>query len=450
MNRIRQLLQKDNSSGVAAIVIVMFVGAVMGNIAISIASTNLNVFESIEYIRQSRRSFYLAESGVEDSILQLEDDLAFSGNPAGEIIPTGTYFSDISNLGSTYTVSTSARRGDTLRSHEATLVIEFSTAPVATKASYMADFFYLGSDNATVRGDVWTNDDFDINEGGVIEGNLTSLGKGSFAVNWVWDGIIGGNPSVPGGRVIDNPETSEVEGNVFAEDTIRVSGPTALVTGDAISNNNVFEIFGGTIEGSITQNAGLEYDDIPVPTFDYEFYEQLAITNGTYFSNGNAFENYVDSFDDGDTRTLPDGVYYVKSGAVQFEGGSDIHLNGTLIAEGNIDIRSGWFQVAQNDLPAIVGGQEVQISNKFNFFGGYQFAGPVRITGIVFSEKDVDVFRTFPGEDIIVDGGVWSGDDIFIRDNSFIKYNPDVLEVDGFGFATGISGITKLDWEEVY
>lgn len=453
MINFKYLYKKDKVSerGVATLLIVSVLTLVFMSVGIAIARTNLVKFQSLETLKNSRKSYHLAETGLEDTLIQLEENISYSGNPSGESTPIGTYFSTVDKIGDDYTITSRSENGSTERIVGLSISMSYELAPVTTKATYMADFFWISGEGARIRGDVWTNDDFDIIENGIVEGDLAAAGKGSMAVNWVWDGVIGGDPTLEGGQIIDNPATEEkVEGNVVAADTVKVSGPTAYVQGNVASDGNVYELFGGTIGGTITENAGLTWDPIPVPTFGFEEYEQQAIIKGTYFANSTQFENYVDSLDDGEKRQLPEDLYYVKAGTVKIYAGTPVYLDGLLVVEDSLYIYAEWYHNAVNGLPAIVCGKYLKIENKFNFWSmGYDFAGPVRINGIVFTEKDVNLFRTFETEDIIIDGAAWAGDDIFIGEHTFINYNLDPVSVVGFDFVSGISDLQKNYWEEI-
>lgn len=442
---------KDGQGGVASLMMVVVLSLVFLTIGIAVARTSLVKFHSLETLKNSRHSYYFAESGVEDTLIQFMNDISYIGNPVGEETPIGTYYSTVSNLGNVYDFKSWVTSGNTRRIVVLNITVSYEVAEIATKATYMADFFTIGGEGAKVRGDIWTNDDFIVEEEGIVEGNLSAAGKGSHAVNWVRDKVSGGDPLLLDGRVIDNPETTEVvEGNIVAADTVRVSGPTAYVQGDVTSDAQVYELYGGKIDGNITQEAGLEWNEIPVPSFEFETYKQQADEMGTYFTNATAFENYVDSWDDGEERRLPKSLYYVKSGAVKIYAGTPVHLDGLLVVEDNLYIYSEWYQTAQNGLPAIVCGKDLKIENKFNFgSGGYDFSGPVRINGIVFTEKVINLFRTFDTEDIIVDGAVWAGDDITIGLHTFVNYNLDPESIVGFDFVTGITDMQVNYWQEV-
>jgi len=441
---------KSEESGAATIMVVTVVMAVLVTISIALARTNLIHFQSVETLKNSRFVYYLAESGIEDTLLQLEDNINYSGNPAGESTPIGTYYSNVDALGNDYTLTSWVIESNIRREVSLNITLYYEIAEVTTKATYMADFFWISGEDARIRGDVWTNDDFEVVENGVVEGNLAAGGKGSMAVNWVWDGVMGGNPALAGGQVIDNPDTPETDGNINAADAVKVSGSTAYVEGNVISDSYVWEIFGGTIDGEVFQYAGQTWEPIPVPNFDFNEYKSQAVQKGTYFSNANSFLTYLSSIDDGDERRLLEDLYYVDNGALKIPAGSPIYLDGLLVVEDNLYIYSEWYQTAQDGLPAIVGGKGVEIANKFNFWSwNYDYAGSVRINGIVFAEKDVSMFRTFSNEDIIVNGAVWAGDDVFIMEHTFINYDLDPLNVIGFDFVSGISDLQKNYWREI-
>ncbi len=452
MKLFKQVFIKDklNQNGVATLMIVSILTMLFVILSISMARTNLVKFKSLENLKNTRRDYYLSETGIEDTLYQLIENISYSGNQEGEELPIGVYYSTIDKVGDNYDIVSWAKNGNTKRIVNLNILVSYEIAEVTTKATYMADFFWISGEGSRIRGDVWTNDDFDVLESGVIEGNLTAAGKGSFAVNWVWDGIMGGNPALEGGQVLDNPDTTELDGNITAADNVKVSGPSAYVQGNVVSDGQVYELFGGEIGGTIIEEAGLEWEEIPVPNFEFSEYEALAVSKGTYFANSNSFENYVDSLDDGEERRLPEDLYYIDNGTVKIYAGSPVYLDGLLVVEDSLYIYSEWYQNAQDGLPAIVCGKSLNIENKFNFWSlNYDYAGPVRINGIVFAEKKIDLIRTFSNEDIIVEGAVWAGDDIFIRKHTYIHYNIDSLSVEGFGFVTGISDLQKNCWQEI-
>lgn len=451
MRTFKQVYTKDNKhKGAASLVIVTLITIVLVVLGMQFTRTNMIKFEELELIKKTRHSYYMAESGIEDTLYQLEEDISYTGNTAGEETPIGLYYSDVNSIGDDYTINSWGIYGETYREVALNVTISYDTAPVTTKATYMADFFWISGDGAKIRGNVWTNDDFEVVEHGVIEGNLHSAGKGSFAVNWVWDGILGGDPDLEGGEVLDNPDTDEVEGNIVAADAVKVSGPTAYVEGNVTSESYVWEIFGGDIAGQKNEYEDLDWELIPVPVFEFEQYEQQAVSQGTYFSSANSFENYVDSLDDGSSRTLPEDLYYIQDGSVVIEGETPVYLDGLLVVEDSLYIYCDWNQNAKNNLPALVVGDDLSIENEFDFWSwSYEDAGNVNINGIVFAKKDISMFRYFNDEDIVIDGAIWAGDDVFIGKHTFIDYNVDPLNVVGFGFVTGISNIEKNYWDEV-
>jgi hypothetical protein len=448
--KILEQVFKNGERGVASLIVVIVLSMAFIAISIAMARTNLVNFQSIEMMKSSRKSYYLAESGVEDSLEQLVRNINYPGNPSGEITPIGTYNSTIEHTGNVYSISSSSENNKTYRIVNLNVTIVYMVAPVSTKSTYMADFFVMYGEGARVRGDVWTNDDFDLIYSAVIEGNLYAAGKGSMAVNWVWDGAPFGNPSLQGAQVKDNPDTPEPDGNLVAYDNVKVSGPHAVVEGNVTSNKNVYRLFGGTINGTITQNAGTVWVPIPVPVFSFDQYKQQAIAQGTYFSNANSFTNYLNSIDNGVERRLPGSLYYVDGGALKIYAGHPVYLDGLLVSKDDIYIYCEWHQSAQGGLPALVSGKSIHIENKYNLFQlKFDPAGPVRINGIIFANKSITLFRTFSNEDIIIEGAVWAGDDISVQTHSYVHYNVDTMNIQGFNFVNGISDVQKNYWREI-
>jgi len=443
---------KTNQQAVASLVIVSVMSLVFVSISLAITRTNLITFTTVENMKNSRHSYFLSESGLEDTMIQLEENLSFDGSPLGEVTPIGTYYSTVNHVGNDYTVTSSGSQGNTKRSVQLSITVSYEIAEVTTKATYMADSFLIRGVGSKIRGDVWTNDDFNVEEDAIVEGNLSAAGKGSAAVNRIWDGVIGGDMGIQGGQVLDNPDTSEeIEGNIVAWDDVTVSGSGAYVEGNITSNDGVEVINNGLVGGTIVEDAGLEWEDIPVPNYDYSVYKDQAIAEGTYFTNQNQFSSYLDSLDDGDERRFPDGLYYIENGAVKIYAGSPVYISGSIIVEDDLYIYSEWHHTMTNDIPAIVTGKDLHIVNNYNQgSGSYDNAGPVRINGIVYAGKKAYLERYRAADDTIIDGAVWAGDDVFIENYTFVKYNDTyATDVQGFDFVTGITDLNKNSWNEV-
>ena len=387
----------------------------------------------------------MAETGIEDSMIQLYENVSYSGNPSGEDTPIGTYYSSILGIDNLFDIGAWSINGNTRRQVNLNVELDFEVALVTTKAIFMADTFTMRGDGSRIQGDTWTNDDFVVENDAVIEGNVSAAGKGSMAVNWVWDGVVGGDPEIQGGQIIDNPETAQVEGNVLAYDSVKVSGSGAYVLGNVISNGTVEVINDGQVDGTITQNAGVEWEEIPVPNFNFDQYREEAVVKGTFFNNQLQFENYMESLEvDGEIH-FPDDLYYVENGDVKIDYDLNVFLNGLLVVQDNLYVYSEWTQDIANDLPALAVGKTLYLYT-------YQTrqSGPININGIVYAGKEIHMQRLWESDKLFIDGAAWAGDDIHILDNSFIRYNEDVAtDVLGFDFVSGLSDLTINSWEEI-
>lgn len=455
MKLFRQAYTKGSLSekGVATLMIVTVLSLVFISISIAIARTNLVKFQSVENLKNSRRSYSLAESGVEDTMIQLIENINYQGSPSGETTPIGTYYSSVGGFGGDYTIRGSSKNGDTERIVSLNITVSYKLAEVTTKATYMADTFSIRGEGALIQGDVWTNDDFVLEKEAVVKGNISAAGKGSMAVDWVRD-CVEGSLICPGqgSQVEDNPDTEGItEGNIVAADTVKIFGDTSVVTGDVTSDKKVVLDEGGQVLGDITEYANITWTAVPVPKFDFATYKQQAKDNSTYYSNQSSFITYLKSpelVDIEGNRRLPDGLYYVENGAVKIKG-SPVYLDGSLVVEDNLWIHCEWVQNALNDLPALVAGLDLRIINYEDPFFGDQPGGDVTINGIVYAEKTVRLYRKFADEKISIVGAVWAGDDIKIEDHTEVIYNIDTIEVGGFDFVHGFSDLQKNYWQEI-
>lgn len=448
MKLFKRVLNKDTKEqkGVAALTLVSVLTVVFMMLGIAIARTNLVKFETVQLLKDTRRSYYMAETGIEDTLIQIYEDIHYGGNPTGEETPIGTYFSSVESLDDDYNITGWGLNGKTRRELKLNVVLNFEVALVTTKAIFMADTFSMKGVGSRIQGDTWTNDDFVIENDAIVEGNVSAAGKGSMAVNWVWDGVVGGDPAIQGGQIIDNPETAaQVEGNVLAFDSVKVSGSGAYVQGDVICNGTVDVINDGLVDGTITQDAGVEWQEIPVPNFNFDQYREEALAKGTFFNNQLQFEVYMESLEEDGEIHFPEDLYYVENGDVKIDYDLTVYMTGLLVVQDNLYIYSEWHHNNANDLPALAAGKDMQLVT-------YQTrqAGPINISGIIYAGKVIYMKRLWPSDQLYIDGAAWAGDDIFIEENSFIKYNEDVAsDVLGFDFVSGLSDLQINSWEEI-
>ena len=108
------------------------------------------------FFKNSRKSYYLSESGVEDTIIQFEENISYSGNPGGEDTPIGRYYSTITNgVADIYEITAWSENASTKRTVSLSITLSYELAEVTTKATYMADLFWISGEGARIRGDVW-------------------------------------------------------------------------------------------------------------------------------------------------------------------------------------------------------------------------------------------------------------------------------------------------------
>jgi len=422
----------NNSRGQMAVIAVIVAAIVMLVVSLGISSMVLNNYRVSTSSLDSVSAYFLAESGVEDALSRLKGDLNYSGGLYNS--PIGTYSIVVMRNGSNFSVRSEGSVKDIVRVVEAVVSIDTQSPEVAKYGVFGGDDVWMFWQDAEVRGNIWANDDFDITSNCKIYGNLYSAGLGGFFTGWLnW-----------GAEIFDNPDTPGVEeGNVWSANNVKVWG--GHVYGDVHSDHDIYTSFGGQIDG-----VQYPYDDmgliqIDIPAFDFDTYEEEAKTEGTYFATATQFEAYVNSLDNGVSRTLPDGVYFIDTGNILFGVGKPIKLNGSIVVNGNISFFCGLEINAQNNLPAIAAGKNIQIRD----YGPPKHGGDfVTINGVLYSERDVVLNHSDSGKDILVTGAIWGGDDMKVENASRVVYDPNVKNTVGFGFITSSGDVEMTDWTE--
>lgn len=425
---------RNNEQGQVAIIAIIVVSMMLISVVFAISFIAVTNYQTAGVNSVSVQAYFLAESGMEDALIHLRRDLLYSGGTYDSEV--GTYTITVDKSGNDYTVRSEGSCGDVVRVITASLSINIQTEEITKYVAYGSDDVWMYWSNATVHGDLWANDDINFTDDSKVYGNVTSAGRGSFFTSWVnW-----------GAEILDNPDTTDVvEGNIWSVNAIKVWG--GHIHGDAYSENWIDAFWGGQIDGNEYEYQDLSNvtERIEVPLFDFALYEDEAKSAGTYFSTSVQFESFVNGLDDGDTRTLPDGVYYIENGNIKFEPGSKIVLNGTIVTEGDITFYCGVEINALNDLPAIVAQKDLG----FLDYGWPWYGGDlVTINGVLYSERDINLRHNDGGGKITVNGAAWAGDDLRIEEDTDLIYDPNVVNTNGFGFLSSTDNIQLHDWQE--
>ncbi len=428
--------QFNKEKGQVAIIAVLVVSLIMVSVVFAISKMSLDNYEMADLSLSSTQAYFLAESGIEEGIYRLKDDLNYTGGNYDT--PIGNYVIEVTDNTTYYTVRAEGHVGGVVRAITANLSISVESAKITGYSAFAGDDVWMFWSNAIVNGDVWANDDVDFSSNSTVYGDVISAGRGSYFTSWVSDHA----------SILDNPATADrVEGNFWSVNQIRVI-LEGRVAGDAYSENEIITLLGGHIDGTEypDQDLTAETERIEVPMFDFSTYEAQAQAGGTFYATATQFENYVNSRNDGSTRTLPDGVYYIRNGNVFFNPGPPIVLNGSIITEGEIRFYCGVQINAQNNLPALAAAKDAE----FRDYGWPTYGGDfVTINGVLYSERDIILRHDSSGKLIEVNGAAWAGDDLRIENSSTVNFLPEVTQnVIGFGFTVEPGQVSIDNWQE--
>ncbi len=169
------------------------------------------------------------------------------------------------------------------------------------------------------------------------------------------DGVI-----LAGGDVRFSSAAYEINGNVHANGSVIANG--GAKNGDFISNAVITAV--GSVADLNNVDATNEISGAPLrvlPTFDFDSYRQLAISNGLYYSNSMTFNGW--------NAWPSNGVVYVNGDVVIANHSS---LVGTLVANGNIQVQNNFTQTnfpGQTNWPSVMSTGNVTLQNKEDYYG---------------------------------------------------------------------------------
>ncbi len=165
-----------------------------------------------------------------------------------------------------------------------------------------------------------------------------------------------------------------IEGDIYATNGIDVGG-SADIDGDAHSPQTIDDV-----HGRITGTTNETHPVIEPPEIDYTLYQAQAIIDGTYFTGPSASAN-AEAFIKGNQNL--NKVVYVD-GPVSISGGGGgpnaTKLTGTLVVNGNLDIRQGTFEIgddSDHDSPLVI-----YVNGNLNLEGNVAMNGIVFVDGI--------------------------------------------------------------------
>jgi hypothetical protein len=381
-----------------------------------------------QYIGQSEaiseaQAFTLSDSGIELALLELYRNGGYSGGvlatPLGEITINIT-----SSGGDQRDLSSITIYNDIRRQISAELTVTQETHPLEDISAFGGDDILIQASNALVVGDIWSNDNIRVQNGGEVQGDIRSSGAGSSSNTLVRD------------------SGSTVQGNIWAIDEIRVTN-SGTVTGVATSADEVIVNTGGSV-GSSVEDPNLTIASVVIPAFNFDVYEAQAQADGTYYSSPSQFTNFLGL----NGNTVSGGVHFIDSNSpLTLSSSTAYNITGSIISRGDINISApSYTHVAENNLPALATLRTLSVVRNTSC------ACNVAVTGVIFAERNINLDynnHTGGGFAVNITGGAWAGDDAIVADNSRLIADLDILaNVLGFSFdgGGGTNSVEVLNW----
>ncbi|MBL8014779.1 MAG: hypothetical protein JNK26_01160 [Candidatus Doudnabacteria bacterium] len=411
--------EKSHLKSQASIAIVSALAIILVVVSLLTATISVNQYRSQGTSVLATRSQIFMDAAFEEALIRLKRNSNYVGetytSEDGVVIQIAIANTGVNERQVTVTTINQPVRRQLI-----------ATVSISGQANLLEDYAVFAGENvqlvkssARLRGNLWSNDNVDLDEGTLVEGNVAAAGQGN-----------GSNTSIRNGaRVQDNPLTTEIEGNVGAIDRIRITN-NGYVQNVALSKVAV-NITSGGYAGQAIVNSGLSVPTIQIPSFKFDDYKQVAINAGTYYTTPQQFLNFLTL----NGNTMSGGVHYIDStSTLTFASGTTYNLTGTIISNGQIIVESlNYTHNAGSDLPAIAAKDDVF------FLDQNSCDCRATVTGIIFSQQEIrfkhDQYSGPLTYAVNITGAAWAGDAAFIEDRSSLTVDSNITaNAEGFNF----------------
>lgn len=324
-------MPKNSQTGQVALITTLIVVSLAMVVILGLNTLAIQTQQDLRSDRDSRQSYYLAESGLEDALLRIKSpDL--SHEPSMTVTVSGhTATTTVTQAGSVYTVTGVGNVNNLIRSVSTTL----------TKNTTEAEFLYgvqVGEGGLEIRhndgqviGSVFSNGTSFGN--GEITGDLTVAGS----ANQIQDLDIGGNAAAY--TCDDANITGNLTYNVNGANGCDVGGTTSTqpdvieplpfpITQETIDDWKATAEDGGTIIGNYTVDANESLGPVKIIGNLHVANNVTLTLTGVVYITGN--------FTNGNNAVVQlDSDYGTLSGPIIFDGTVEVKNNGILRGSGN-------------------------------------------------------------------------------------------------------------------
>ena len=405
-NKIISPAKNSNPTGFVLVISVLILTALLlsGSYLISIVSSEQKIAKA-QLV--ATNNYYLAETGINEMIWQINNDLAAANAFLG------------GNLDQNYDISRANVFNDNKAAYQVAArstataeaqIIATSTYTIAGSVSQRVIKAYLVK--ATGSGTEWEFSTFAGGRGSQQNGNFRFKGSGLvFTAN--------------GGRVHANQE-------------LKVQGSEVIVNDGVISASNVINVVSG---GILTLNNS--YQSAPTTTIDMlqiDFDSESADSwknRATATYTKSEFKNLA-------SGATINGIIYVTGDAEII--GKSLTINGVLVAEGDITATLSGQNLTVNADPTYGGGLLAKDDITFTTSGG-----AVQLDGLAYAADNLDIISS--GTNFTVNGGVAGFDaEVTASGGSIIvNYTPENFQPVIDPAFNQDSPLIQIDhWEEEY
>jgi len=431
---------KFQKKGVILIISTLILGLllILGAYFLNLTLTESKISRSQNIASQA---YYLAEAGVNEAIWKLKNDPSWqadfetpptclnwssSFSRAGSLFPSGSYQVQIQNSGcaSAEIISTATinlPEGKTAQRVIKTKVFK----AIGSLTAYGAVFTGGSSQNIDISASV-----LNVHDGNLFSNSHLNI-KSSSVVN-----------------LYDNPATVEKEGKVLAAGNLDVSWDSTLNSLDLCASN----LCQGdcSVEGCPPASVAMpmvDFDSSDVNSYKNKALAKEGASQCSVLCNGiecatkcvytsDELSDLLWQVGENGELTLNSEITYV-TGPIELKGARRLKINGTLVADGTIDIGENqcWTNHGDKDCgfdginvfdPGVDKPSGILTKTKINF-GPFTSSSDIEITGIVYANDEIRLVSLPWGLKVV--GGIlarkfsltsaWAPVDIFL-DNSKI------------------------------
>lgn len=369
--------------------------------------------------RNSLQAFYIASSGMEYYLNELERDSDWSSPPTTESHEFG---------GGLFTITTTNEQKNS---------ITFTITGLFTFEGET----YQRAVRPTIQ--------------------RTAGGLGDILAEYV---LYWGEGSGGDGSFIDNNAT--IIGNMYTGSTLEI-GTNVNVSGDVESIDDVIVGAGSTIEGELQTGVEPPYGQ---PSLETSWYDSQIAIAATYPSGNQSWDSQAISgttYINGDLTmknnaniTVTGVATIIVTGNISLQLNVIVGDNLTVIAGGAINISNNvdigldglWYSSVSIDVGNNAEVSDVNVGQGTIFItpGDVTFGNNIEFYGFLYAGGDF----VQTGNNFYFEGNMIIGGDINVDENTTLVLNPDLVSAeDLIGIGEGMEGVETIDvtsWDEVY